>query len=428
MRICTTYGKEAPLRKGADMHEIRLDVFGTIPDGIGGNDIITLCGKDISNVPASFSGLVDVGNSTKKIPFRKIRSRHDYESTPDPETIVRMLSEGDQEISKGAFMATSFSDIHSIYQASKLIGKKHVLLGMGEMGQVTRLRQEILGNEFTFGYSDKSTASGQFSADEMESLGDDCSIVGVTGHPLHHTKSPVMQNAAIRAAGINAVYLKFDSPTLNNLCDVIREYAIRGMNVTIPYKQDIFKLLDRVSDTCYEVGAVNTITNSDGVLTGDNTDVEGIKFAFRKKGIDPKATKVLILGSGGAARAAAYSFSTMGCELSIAGRNANTVGEISRDFGTEVHDGGVKDYDIIVNCTPIGIVDGQYPADLTDMNQEQIVFDMVYERETPILKIARKAGCGVVDGADMLVGQGAVSFEMWFAKEPDTEVMRRALE
>ena len=428
MRICTTYGKEAPLRKGADMHEIRLDVFDTIPVGIGENDIITLCGKDISNVPESFKGLVDVGNSTKKVPFRKIRSRHDFEGTPDPETILRMLSEGDQEISKGAFTATSFSDLHSIYLASKMIGKKHVLLGMGELGEVTRLRQEILGNEFTFGYSDKPTAAGQFSTDVMESLGDDCSIVGVTGHPLHHTKSPVMQNAAIRAAGLNAIYLKFDSPSLNNICDVMREYAIRGMNVTIPYKQDIFKILDRVSDVCYGVGAVNTITNTDGVLTGDNTDVEGIKFAFRKKGADPKGMNVLILGSGGAARAAAYSFDDMGCKLSIAGRNAETTKDISKTFGADIHDGSVKDYDVIVNCTPIGIVDGQYPADLTDMHSGQIVFDMVYERETPILKIAKAKGCGTVDGADMLVGQGAVSFEMWFAKEPDTEVMRRALE
>ena len=428
MRICTTYGKEVPLREGADMHEIRLDVFNSIPDNIGENDIITLCGKDISNVPASFNGLVDVGNSTKKIPFRKIRSRHDFECTPDAESIVKMLSEGDQEISKGAFMATSYSDLHSIYLASKLIGKKHVLLGMGEMGEVTRLRQRILGNEFTFGYSDRPTAPGQFSTDEMESLGDDCSIAGVTGHPLHHTKSPVMQNAAIRAAGLNAVYLKFDSPTLDNICDVMREYGIRGMNVTIPYKQDIFKILDRVSDVSYGAGAVNTITNTDGVLTGDNTDVEGIKFAFRKKAEEPKGKSVLILGSGGAARAAAYAFDDMGCRISIAGRNKETVSDISRSFGTEVHEGDVKGYDIIVNCTPIGIVTGEYPADLSSMHGDQIVFDMVYESVTPILKIASSKGCRTVDGADMLVGQGAASFEMWFGVKPDTDVMKKALE
>ena len=189
--------------------------------------------------------VVDVGDSQVKTGFRKIRSIHDFKRTPGAGEIVKMLSEGDQEISKGAFLASSFSDLHSIFTASKELGRKHVLLGMGEMGEITRIRQRILGNEFTFGYHGESTAPGQFSADEMESFGDDCQIAGVTGHPLQHSKSPVMQNAAIKKAGINAVYLRFDSPTLENVCDVIREYEIRGMNVTIPYKQDIFRLLDK---------------------------------------------------------------------------------------------------------------------------------------------------------------------------------------
>ena len=428
MRVCTTYGTDVPLRDGAAMHEIRLDVFGSVPEGIGDDDIITLCGKDISNVPASFGGLVDVGDSDMKVKFRKIRSIHDFERTPDADAIVKMLAEGDQEISKGAFRVSSYSDLHSIFTASKNLGRKHVLLGMGETGAVTRIRQNTLGNEFTFGFSGSSTAPGQLSADEMEAFGDDCSIVGVTGHPLDHTKSPVMQNAAIKAAGLNAIYLKFDSPTLDNICDVMREYCIRGMNVTIPYKQDIFNLLDSFSDVSFEAGAVNTITNTDGVLVGDNTDVEGIKYAFRKKEEEPKGKKVLIMGSGGAARAAAYSFIDLGCEISIAGRNKETVADIGRTFGAEDYTGSIRDYDIIVNCTPIGIVDGEYPANINEIQKCQTVFDMVYGRQTGLIRAALDKGCRIVDGADMLVGQGAVSFELWFGKKPDTEVMKRALE
>ena len=427
MRVCTTYGTDVPLREGADMHEIRLDVFGNIPEGVGKDDVITLCGKDISNVPDGFSGLVDVGDSLVKTGFRKIRSIHDFNRTPDAGEIVKMLSEGDQEISKGAFMASSFSDLHSIFTASKELGRKHVLLGMGEMGEITRLRQRILGNEFTFGYHGESTAPGQFSADEMESFGDDCQIAGITGHPLQHSKSPVMQNAAIKKAGINAVYLRFDSLTLENVCDVIREYEIRGMNVTIPYKQDIFRLLDKASDTCFQVGAVNTVINDNGVLKGENTDVEGIRFAFRSKGIGPKGKKVLILGAGGAARAAAYTFTQSGSEISIAGRTSGKACDVSRMFGTGIHEGSVKGYDIIVNCTPVGLVDGEYPADLSDMHSGQVVFDMVYGRETPLIAMAKKNGCTLVDGADMLVGQGAESFRLWFGKEPDVEMMRGAL-
>ena len=427
MRVCTTYGTDVPLRSGAEMHEIRLDVFGKIPDGIGNDDVITLCGKDISNVPDSFRGLVDVGDSTLRTGFRKIKSIHDFENTPDADSIVRMLSEGDQEISKGAFRASSFSDLHSIYEASRRLGRKHVLLGMGEIGEVTRIRQRILGNEFTFGYYGESTAPGQFSADEMESLGDDCMIAGVTGHPLQHSKSPAMQNAAIKAAGLNAIYLRFDSPSLDNICDVIREYDIRGMNVTIPYKQEIYGLLDKTADTCLEVGAVNTIINDNGVLKGENTDVEGIRFALRSKGEETKGKKVLLLGAGGASRAAAYAFTKMDCRISIAGRTGNKACDVSRAFGTDIHEGSVKDYDIIVNCTPVGLVDGEYPADISDMHGGQVIFDMVYGRETPILEMAKRKGCTIINGADMLVGQGAESFGLWFGKEPDTEVMRGAL-
>ena len=427
MRICTTYGTPVPLRDGSDMHEIRLDVFGEIPEGIGEDDIITLCGKDIDTIPEGFPGLVDTGPDDIGTKYRRIRSFHDFESTPEASEIVSMLSDGGQEISKGAFAVNSFTDLHSIYTASAMIGRRHVLLGMGELGAVTRIRQRILGNEFTFGYCGEPTAPGQFSTDMMEMLGDGCSIAGVTGHPLAHTRSPAMQNAAIEAAGIDAVYLRFDSPTLDNLCDVMREYVIRGMNVTIPYKQDVFRLLDRVSDVCYGAGAVNTIINTDGVLTGDNTDVEGIKYAFMKKDQEPKGKKVLIMGSGGAARAAAYAFDDMGCSLSIAGRNAATVRDICDAFGCESHSGGVEGFDIVVNCTPIGQVEGQYPADLSDLEKDHTVFDMVYGRPTGLLDLAQARGCTIVDGSDMLVGQGAASFEMWFGVRPDTEVMRKAI-
>ena len=96
-------------------------------------------------------------------------------------------------------------------------------------------------------------------------------------------------------------------------------------------------------------------------------------------------------------------------------------------FGTGIHEGSVKDYDIIVNCTPVGIVDGDYPADLSDMHSGQVVFDMVYGRETPLITMAKKKGCTLIDGADMLVGQGAESFRLWFGMEPDVETMRGAL-
>lgn len=425
MRVCATYGLNVPLNDGAEMQEIRLDTFDTIPDGIGKDSIITLCGKDISAVPGSFEGLVDVGNNNVCTKHRIIRSVHDFERTPSSEEILKLLNDGNQEISKGAFTASSFRDLASLLDASKALDRKHVLLCMGDIGRITRLRQNVLRNEFTFGYVGEPTASGQFSYDELRGLGDDCTVLGIIGHPLHHSKSPLIQNAAMSAEGINGTYLTFDSEDLDRVEDVIRGYNIRGANVTIPYKQRIVDHLDIISSTAEKVGAVNTIVNDDGRLSGENTDVIGITDAM--KDIDTKGQKILIMGSGGAARAAAYAFEKMGSEISIAGRNHTTVKQICDDFDTSEFNGNVASYDIIVNCTPIGIIDGRYPIDIRCLDRRQTVFDMVYGVNTQLVTYAKMLGCRIVDGEDMLVGQGAASFRLWFGKGPDEDVMRGAL-
>ena len=426
MRVCTTYGSAVPLKRGAEMHEIRLDVFDKIPEGDDRGFLLTLCGNDISSVPEGFRGLVDVGDRDIATGYRKIRSIHDFGRTPSADEIVSMLSQGDQELSKGAFKASSFKDLLSILEASKRLDRKHVLLGMGQIGEVIRIRQRILRNEFTFGFEGISTAPGQLSADRMEELGDDCMLVGITGHPLSHSKSPAMQDAAMRSAGINGKYLIFDSPDLNGIEDVIRGYDVRGLNVTIPYKQEVMGHLDSISGPAEKIGAVNTIINDNGKLIGENTDVVGIEYALLD--VPLRDRRALIMGSGGAARAAAYALDSLGCRLSVSGRNKETVGEICKEFGCEQHTGDVRGFDLVVNCTPIGLVDGEYPSDISVLTKEQTVFDMVYGRETGLTSKARSAGCKLVDGKEMLVGQGAASFRMWFGKEPDTDVMRGALE
>ena len=98
------------------------------------------------------------------------------------------------------------------------------------------------------------------------------------------------------------------------------------------------------------------------------------------------------------------------------------------DFGLEVNRGSVKGFDLIVNCTPIGLVEGTYPADISELDGGQTVFDMVYGWDTPLISAARAKGCRLADGADMLVGQGTASFRMWFGREPDTEIMKGALQ
>ena len=426
MRVCAAFGRPTELRP--PMGEYRLDVFGTAPEGLGENDVLTLCGHPASEIPAGFRGLVDSGEAV--VPgFRCIRSIHDFERTPDAGSIVRTLSEGDQEVSKGAYMVNDLEDLHSIFTASKALNRRHLILGMGELGAVTRIRQTLLGNEFTFGYIGEPTAPGQLSAEEMGRLGDDCRIAGILGHPLGHSLSPAMQDAAMRTAGINGIYLRFDTPSLECLGDVVREYRIRGMNVTIPYKRDVVPHLDSISDSADSVGAVNTIVNDDGELTGHNTDVAGIVHSFKEAGTPMKGMKVLLIGSGGAARAAARACAVSGCEGTVIARNGTTSGEMCRDFGLGRTDSpDVSGYDAVINCTPIGMDgDSPYPIDLGTLHEGQTVLDMVYNRRTLLVSEAERRGCGIASGLEMLIGQGAESFRLWFGKEPDVDAMRRAV-
>ena len=431
MRVCASYGSVPDRLADADMHELRLDVFDVLPPNLDRDCIVTLAGKDISAVPAGFEGMVDVGDSDAEIPFRKIRSVHDFEKTPSEEVLRRTLETGDQELSKFACMVRSFSDLHTIYKAATSVGRKHLVLGMGEMGTVTRIRQGILGNDFSFGYVGRRTASGQLSAEEMKALGDDCAVVGITGNPLGHTLSPVMQGAAMRDKGINGIYLKFESPDLAHVDDVIREYDIRGMNVTIPYKQDVVPYLDRVEGPAERMGAVNTVVNEDGRLVGTNTDYAGVLYAFERAGRSlSDCDRVLVFGSGGASRAAVYAAQESGCKVSVLGRTPAKVEALCKDMGAEVALGiSLDGYDALINCTPVGMKDdSDYMFDLAGLKKDMAVMDMVYNRKTVLVKKAEETGCIVASGRDMLVGQGAMSFERWFGVRPDTEIMRRAIE
>jgi len=435
LRICASLSSVEDKNhiEKADMAEIRLDLLGRVLE-INGKDIVVTFRDvpDLSLLPIGFKGMIDVGEyDVQDINADVITSRHDYDSTPPAKEIADVLNTLKGNILKGAFRINSFSDLKSLYDASRTIRKKHILLGMGELGTITRIRQNILGNEFTFAYVGEPTAPGQLSLDEMSYLGGEPMITGIVGHPLEKSLSPKMHNTVMKKMKLKGIYLRFDTESLENVEAVIRDYNIRGMNVTIPHKSAILEHLDSVDKNAEAVGAVNTIVNDKGKLKGFNTDIIGIENAMKISGFDPVGKRALIMGSGGAARACVFALKEKGCRVTVTGRNEETSRALCKEFGCDFHrkdSVAVLMYDLVVNCTPVGMYgSGEYPVNICQLTRHHAVFDMVYGIETPLISKAKEVGAKIISGEDMLAAQGAASLEMWSGKKNLFKLMREAL-
>jgi 3-dehydroquinate dehydratase/shikimate dehydrogenase len=436
MRICASLGSVSDIGmiKKADMAEVRLDILGHVPLISGKDVIVTFREKpDLSILPEGFKGMVDIGEyDIPNTDLGIISSHHNYDSTPSSNEITSILKKMKGDVAKGAFKINSLADLKSLYDSSRNIEKRHVLLGMGELGAITRIRSDLLGNEFTFAYVSEPTAPGQLSLEEMSRLGDDPMVIGILGHPLDKTISPKMHNAVMKKTGINGIYLKFDTACLDHIGDVIRDYNIRGLNVTIPHKSDILEHLDSIDKDAEVIGAVNTIVNENGTLKGYNTDIIGIEKAMEVAGFDPKGKRALIMGSGGAARACAYILREKRCRVTVTGRNENTSKKLCNDLGCEYvqkNSVALMLYDIVINCTPVGMYGtGEYPVSIVQLSKHHTVFDMVYGSDTPILSKAKEVSSRIVSGEDMLAAQGAASLEMWSGRKDLFKQMRGAVE
>ncbi len=271
-------------------------------------------------------------------------------------------------------------------------------------------------------------------------------ICGVIGDPIAHTVSPAMHNAAFRALGLDYVYVPFHvrEARLGDAIAGMRALDIRGLNVTIPHKVAVMKLLDRLEPLAERIGAVNTIINSDGKLTGDNTDASGFIRALREKGVAPEGKRTAIIGAGGAARAIAFALAECGASMvilnrieelgwaqqlaariALVARQPVTALELSRENLARALDSA----ELIINATPVGMSPhpdaSPVPAGL--LRRGSVVFDSVYNPpRTRLLREAGEAGAITIGGLDMLVWQGALAFEKWTGLEAPVNQMREA--
>lgn len=309
---------------------------------------------------------------------------------------------------------------------------------MGEAGIISRVLGLRAGSAFTFAAANatEATAPGQIAARTLietyrvEQVDAATKVYGVAGNPIGSSMSPLMMNTAFRRETVNAVYLALQTSKADDLFRLMREVPIHGLSVTMPLKQDVIPFLERTDPLSQKIGAVNTIARMpDGKFYGFNTDVAGIIGPIERR-MSLRGAKVLVLGAGGAARAAIFGCRDKGADVSILNRTPETAAKIAKQSGAKVikRDQLAKStFDIIINCTPAGMNGNKTAAILTPAElNARIVFDTVYNPiDTPLLKMARAKGCAVITGVEMFVTQGARQFEIWTGKPaPDQEMLR----
>jgi len=269
-------------------------------------------------------------------------------------------------------------------------------------------------------------------------------VCGVIGDPIEHTMSPVMHNAAFKELGIDYLYVPFRvrKEELGKAIEGMRALNMRGLNVTIPHKVAIIPFLDELDPLVKRIGALNTIVNDDGVLTGYNTDATGFLQALLERGIEPEGKNMVILGAGGASRAISFILAERGANLVILNRQLELdwaeelAYRISRVFkevkALELNEKNLamvsEKADILINATSVGMspeVD-ETPVPARLLKPGLVVYDVVYNPiKTRLLKEAEAAGAQTIGGLDMLAWQGAIAFEKWTGLKAPVDLMKR---
>ena len=267
------------------------------------------------------------------------------------------------------------------------------------------------------------------------------STYAVIGDPIDHSLSPNIHSAAFRELNLEHSYIAYRIPRdeLEEGIEALKKINIAGFNVTIPHKVEMMKFLDKIDETCSVVGAVNTVSNENGVLKGYNTDMDGFLEPLRKRNIPIQGTKILLLGSGGAARGIVAGLAKEKARtVTIANRtidNARKLSEFAQKFGLEsnfikIDEVGesANQYNIIVNATSIGLKNEPSPISLNTVNEKTVVYDIVYMPiNTDFLKKAKTKNATIIYGYEMLLEQAAKAFEIWHGMKAPYNAMKRAL-
>ncbi|MCL5005798.1 MAG: shikimate dehydrogenase [Acidobacteria bacterium] len=372
-----------------------------------------------------------------------IVSYHNYRSTPALGAIYRKLVRLPAQVVKIASYARTLQDNLKVLKLLKAHRRRHhpmlVAHAMGSAGICSRLLAFQWGCPFTYASTGNHTgvADGQLPAEVMrgvyriEHLDRHTELFGVVGTKASMSLSPVMQNIAFQAKRVNALYLPCQTEHLRDFLNFARSLGFAGFSVTMPFKRSILRKLTWVDPLAAEIGACNTVAIRHGKWMGWNTDSAAVIEVLTKR-LRLEGSRILILGAGGAARAAAYALRAKNAQILIAARREAAARSLARCVGAQAipwdsADG--LDVDAVINATPVGMppYTEVSPIDLARL-RTRVVFDMVYyPLETRFLSDARGRGLVTISGIEMLVAQGARQFEIWTGQPAPRALMEQAV-
>jgi 3-dehydroquinate dehydratase/shikimate dehydrogenase len=455
----------------ADLLELRLDLM---PKALGGLEdllrrmpapVVATCRREgdggefagseeergalLRRAAASGAAWIDVewGSGVESLAekpgaARVILSHHDWQGMPaDLAGLDRQLScRAGVSMVKLVGRARTLEDNLKVRDLLAARGDESVPLAAfcsGPAGTASRLLNLSWGSAATYGFAAGGPAApGQISLQEMDELfcvrriGPGTGLLGVTGHPLGHSLSPRIHNAALRHLDLDLVYLPLESAELSPLLSLAESLPLRGYSVTLPHKESILPHLDRLDPLARRIGAVNTVVRGETGWCGFNTDAPGGLEPLARR-VELRGCPVALLGAGGAARALVHGLVEAGADVTVFNRDEERGRALARQAGAAA--GPLRDlethpYRVLVHATPVGMTpeEGDLPLPATWLRGE-MVYDIVYRpEETALLKEARRRGIATLGGMEMFLAQAAAQFRHFTGREAPVEAMRAA--
>jgi 3-dehydroquinate dehydratase/shikimate dehydrogenase len=393
---------------------------------------------------------LETASQLKQSDFNRLRrsanlilSFHDFRGTKKLEETFAKMQQYPADFIKVVSTANSLYDNVAMMKFLEKYSHTHSLVGvcMGEQGVISRLLVVRAGSQFTFAAlsAEEATAPGQIAARELrdvyriDQVDAATRVYGVAGDPVAHSLSPVMLNTAFRRENVNAVFLALHAKSVEDLLACVRDIPINGLSITMPYKEQILKHLDKTDPWTTRIGACNTVVRAqDGKLYGFNTDVNGVVRPLEIR-LRLQGAKILVLGAGGAARAAVFGLKERGADVYILNRTPAPAQNLAKQARAKaINRTQLKkmEFEVIINATPVGMEGNRDPLLLSEQElKTKFFFEMVYSpAETKMVKMARARGIHVILGSEMFVQQGARQFEIWTGKPAPLAEMQRVVD